>query len=326
MGMGKALAGGAFGCVIALFACGKTIPLDEANLNCPCAPGWSCCDAADGGPICKEGSCSLIDDMRHVETSLGTSWYAYSDRTCPLSCPPLFMAGAKGTLTPEEDEPFRPTEGDGPWINGIQWPYREVKGDGESTWGVGFGFDIQDERAPSPVAKCGPDWCTGTARGPANGEIECEGGHYTLQPMLTDESAHLGISFWARAVKVPDGGPFPQLFVLVSDKQSSPRGGVCNPCLLSGPNSCNDDPETSFGLTSTWQQHHVLFSKLMSQGFSTHQMPVPLDPKTVFHINFEIHTPQQTETDSGDTTTFQLPLRPFDVQIAYVEWADWIDE
>src|SRR5580700_12018511 len=110
--LGKAFAGGPLACLM-LLACGKTVPL-EANTTCPCAGGWSCCDGNDGGVgICRQGSCSQLDYMEEDKVFLfGTSWYAYSDRTCPLTCPPAFYAGATGSLSPQEAQPFFPVPED----------------------------------------------------------------------------------------------------------------------------------------------------------------------------------------------------------------------
>jgi hypothetical protein len=320
MGVVKALAGGSLGCLV-LFECGKTVPLNE-DPTCPCATaaGWSCCDGR-----CVNGTCSEIDYMTQDKTHLsrtsddagsgGTSWYAYSDRTCPFSCPPLLMDGWAGKLSPGEDEPFFRSDAGYAKIFGTRQRYREVTGGGEKTWGVGFGFDFKDELGLSPVADCKPGWCTGTPAGSAAqySEAMCNNhGTFSSHVDLVNESSHLGVSFWACAPTASEANPL-TLEVLVSDKHTTAAadGIECDPCVLTGARACGKDYGYPVTLTPTWTQYVVRFSQL-SQG-STVTGP-PLDLTTLGHLNFEI------QTNDGP------PLPHFEVQVAYVEWADWVDD
>jgi hypothetical protein len=327
MGIAKALAGGSLGCLV-LLGCGKTVPLD-ANTSCPCASGWTCCDTVclPPGDVCGPA----IDDMTRPRTSMKTSWYAYSDRTCPLSCPPLTVQGSTGTLIPEEGQPFSPSPSrdGGPEIDGGIWPYREVTGGGETDWGVGFGFDFKDMPGKSPLAEC-PSHCGGTPLDAATDSImsssdpadsgTCKDGYYASQPVLLDESHHVGISFWAQSLDASDAGPL-TLTVLVSDVHTAYVGrsaapndpDVCDPCAAGGGvGACGDDFAFHESLTPEWTQYVVYFSQLAQAGWSrsTGSPAVSLDTKSLGHVNFEIQT------------QMNVPVPAFKVRIAYVQWVD----
>jgi hypothetical protein len=333
--VGKAVAGGSLGCLVIL-GCGKTIPV-AADTTCPCAPGWSCCDT-----ICVQGECPELDYMTRDKTPLNTSWYAYSDRTCPLSCPPVFMEDWTGSLTPHEMQPFPPSSVDGgPTIHGQPWPYREVTGGGESNWGIGFGFDFRDEAGPSPVAHCKAGWCplapeeAGDDAGDEDSGIACnKDGQYALQPVLTDESVHRGISFWARAPSASDASPL-TLTLHISDIHTADvgyayidggvDGGACNPCIFGKKDACGDDFLANWPVTPTWTQYVAEFSKLKQNGFSQlppriDSGPPKIDSRHLGHVNFEVQIGNGIGNNNGN------PLTPFKVDIAYVEWADWVEE
>jgi hypothetical protein len=272
-----------------------------------------------------QGVCPELDHMTGDKTpAYDTAWYAYSDRTCPLSCPPVFVDDAGGTLTPQEGEPFPPVDG-GPTFGGHVWPYREVSGGGESNWGVGFGFDFQDVPGTSPVAHCPSTWCEGNVEDAGDEDSGmCKADHYALQTKLYDASQHLGISFWARWAHEPisDGTPLP-LTLHISDVHTADvgyayidggvDGGACNPCLLhGGTGACGDDFLAPVLITPSWAQHVVFFTALKQNGFSN--LIHPIDLHLLGHVNFEVQT------------TMGVPLPEFAVQVAYVEWVDWISE
>ncbi len=355
MRIGKAFGGTSAACLFAV-ACGGTISL-ESHPACPCAAGWSCCDGA-----CVSGSCpadgghaqaqdataatgaeasastfTLLDPMTSPTTVLGTYWYASSDRTCPYSCPPVFVANQPGTLSPGEGQQFLPIASpNGPMIDGQAWPYREFTGGGETTWGVAVGFDLQDAPGVSPVAACAARSCGGspgyagngdamatammTAIGPADAnDVEaaavdgggnadqCKDGTYPFTAVLYNASAHQGLSFWARAPDTRTAPPILEL--LVSDKRTSPVGGVCDPCLSGGAGACNDDFGYPTLLTAQWQQYVVLFSQLAKSGWSGSRGT--LDLTTIGGVSFAL----QTQLNGA-------PLSPFRIQIAYVQWVD----
>jgi hypothetical protein len=246
------------------------------------------------------------------------------------------------------------------------WPYyREVRGGREDNWGIGFGFDFNDEEGPSPVADCPTTWCEGSLDGGAseaipNGDSGCGSTpladleadsaihcstdhHYSLQPVLSDEHLHAGISFWARSQPATDttlsqdadggdanggqdadsGVPLPTLTVLVSDVRTAYVGynyieaGACIPCAEAGSiGACGNDFATTVNLTPNWKQFVVRFSDLRQAPWSfeagTYAGP-PIDSTLLGHIIFEL------QTTRGDV------LPPFFVQLAYVEWFDEFD-
>jgi hypothetical protein len=336
--------GGSLACLL-VAACSSRTGSPSSPSACPCASGASCCDA-----VCVVGGCpsdagqapdattskggtdsappvetfTVLDSMTSDTTTLGTPWYTFSDRTCPYSCPPLYLSGATGTLWPAENTQFLPsTAGDGPTIGGTVWPYREVRGGGESHWGMGFGFDLHDVRGPSPAASCPPGFCTGTLMDagedamPVDASSEdagdpgppCSDGTFAFRTAPYDASAHAGISFWVRA---PDatGADSPTLELFLSDKQTNPAGGMCNACASGGTGACNDDFAFAvMPLTSTWTERVVPFAQLVQAGWSGTKGI--LDLTTLGHVNFGI----QTQLNGS-------PLPSFRVQVAYVQWMD----
>jgi hypothetical protein len=226
------------------------------------------------------------------------------------------MEGQSGTIVPSEDEPFPPSDAGAVIIEGgISWRYRKVTGGAENGWGVGFGFDFKDEPGLSPTALCDAGWCTGTLPEAGNADYRSDhcsdAGTFNSHVALIDESSHLGISFWAKGSWTIDAGPF-ALEVLVSDKSTTPVAGdiSCSACSLNpGPHTCPADFAKKVFLTENWQQHVVFFSEL--------QQPsgMGIDRTTLGHLNFEVQT-----GDNG------LPLPGFTVQIAHVEWADWVSD
>ncbi|MDP9151213.1 MAG: hypothetical protein M3O36_14895 [Myxococcota bacterium] len=279
----------------------------------------------------SELSYALLDPMTSATTVLGTYWYAVSDRTCPYACPAVFVANQPGTLSPADGQVFLPTaRGDGPMIDGAVWPYREVTGGGETSWGVSVGFNLQDVPGASPIAKCGAPSCTSgvgdaavsDAAEPVDANdveaasvvagppaISCKDGTYAFNPVPYDASAHVGIAFWGRA---PDPAATPPIVeVFISDRESSPVGGVCNPCLAGGTGACNDNfgfpvvPE----LTPQWQRYVVLFSRLSKGGWSG--LKGAFDSTSIVGITFGLQTLRNG-----------APLPPFRIQIAYLQWVN----
>jgi hypothetical protein len=336
-----ALARASVGCLL-VAACGRTIPL-ESHSACPCAAGWSCCNAVcmygscpPGGELSPEGGASnesfaLLDPMTTDLTTLKTPWYSFSDRTCAYSCPPVYT-GAPGTLSPPENTDFPPTnDGNGPTIDGKVWPYREVSGGGETTWGAGFGFDFNDQPAASPeianprlAAACSQACIAvaldggesdGSMVGDAASSLDasadqaaCLDGTFAYLPAPYDASAHAGISFWVRAPDASPDASSPILHVLVSDRQTSATGGICTPCVPLGAGSCNDNFGFSVPLTPTWTQHIVPFSQLLQEYAAG---SLSLESTTLESLDFELETP-----------LYGGPLPSFRVQIAYLEWVD----
>jgi hypothetical protein len=188
-------------------------------------------------------------------------WYTYSDRTAAIH-------------PSEGAELYPPT-------TYLGRPAREFTGGGESNWGAGFGFDLND----AVPAGAGP-----------NAKV-------VSSPF--DASEYAGVRFEAISKRRPIG-----MTVTFSDVDTNARGGVCDASSPDPAKECNGDFEyqTTFS-TSTWEQRTVLFSQLVLPPWTR----LPSSRKNgfrkdkVYSIHFQINT-----SSAGK------PLPSFDVLVADV--------
>jgi hypothetical protein len=312
-----------------------------SNNNSTTTSSQSTSTAASGSEssTAAAGACpnDLIDDMTAAmgPTLTGGYWYTYSDRTCTSDLPALIRGDAGGTLTPEEGQqylsqtnaPDGAIDGPVPPCTGMPMPYRDLQGGGETAWGAGFGFDFLDSpTSPSPFSACStPEDCTGTPAPNAYQPTGSADGGPATNAYATpfDVSAHKGIAFYARVINPPTSSPF-KLDVHLSDQTSTPGGGVCDACLYGGNGDgganeirCSDDWIETVTLTTSWALQTVKFTDatLKTGGWSsTPTKPLPasdLNLKQIYYLHFQI-------SDSNDSS----PLKPFDVQVAYVYFVD----
>lgn len=133
-----------------------------------------------GGSSGKE---SLIDNMEDGEGSILAAegrkgaWYIYNDETMGATQEPAMVPFTMAKVDPPRD--------------GSTYA-ANTKGSGFTTWGAGFGFDLNT---------------TGMTKSPY------------------DASKYAGISFWAKVGKGASGA----VRFNIGDKNTAPAGGVCAP-------------------------------------------------------------------------------------------------
>ena len=257
-----------------------------------------------GTMTCDTGA-DLVDDMANQQTDgNGTMgyWYTYSDRTNPVSEPPIVQdlpdgAMPPGSITPMEGASF-PSNAAGP---GLIANAREVSGSGEKTWGAGFGFDLIDALPDGgPVVF---DACEG---GTTLWDNAPDAGSTGI-PQPLDASAHKGITFWAKS----NTSASQKINVQFSEKRTNPWGGVCNACLTSGMTACADDYLIGELITTSWKQYTIHWTDLATQNWTGAKLPKgQFDASTWYYLHF------QFSTNAG------VSLPAFDLSVACIEFID----
>jgi hypothetical protein len=96
-----------------------------------------------------------------------------------------------------------------------------------------------------------------------------------------DATAYCGVSFFARGT----GGVWR---LLISDRESDPAGGVCDPASPDPTHQCYDYPGTTFTPSAEWQKIEISFASLTPvQGYSGRTSA--LDASGLFDILFSFH-------------------------------------
>jgi hypothetical protein len=244
----------------------------------------------------------LIDDMGNLSPDgygISGGWATYSDRAVSWSEPPILTTDA-GVLVPTDGTPVLPViDGSGPVYRSAPQPYRRFSGAGESTWGAGLALNF---------AGVPPD-------GGAFSMNECDGGvlfdvnaadHDSLVQLPFDASGWTGIQFWARSMN----GLQRVVNFIVQDDWSNPFGraaddGGCNVCAGGGPGGCGDGPRTVVTVPTGWSHIQVPFTALQPNGWSGVKRTRSPDTSALYSMNFEIE---------------DVPLPPFDLAVAYVEF------
>ncbi|MGA7121507.1 MAG: hypothetical protein WBY94_15490 [Polyangiaceae bacterium] len=264
---------------------------------------------ADSGGDAGGGATCNLDDMSGPATSTMGYWFTYSDRTCPNTS--LLLPDAAGTISPGEGYASDPAVDDGgntltamlPGV-GMGVGYREFIGGGETTWGVGFGFNFTNN-GTDPFTVCPASTCTGTP--PMVDASAGFGAPY-------DASQHKGISFFARSLMATATLPT-KVRVQISDKhtdpgsgspEAGPTSGICNQCASTGTAECANDYYTTVNLSSTWAQYTVNFADLATDTWAATYAKGTIDLKTLYHVHWQINK----------------PVANFDIQLACISWVD----
>jgi hypothetical protein len=252
--------------------------------------GSSSSSSSSGGDAASSSSGVLvIDSMMGQQTESGGYWYTYDDRSVPNSEPPILLTTADGGpvagfVIPAEGASFSPMTGGGPMVNGAEVPYRECSGGGEAKWGVGCGMDfvsfLPDGR-PVGVNMCDSGTIFNTAPPAVDAGLSNVG-----IPQPFDLSAYTKVKFWGKSMGTVKSQT---VYAQISEKRTSPWGGVCDPCLTNGATACADDFRTSFTFTSTWTEFTIDFSKMTRSNWSKAMLsPDKLDPKTAYYLHFQL--------------------------------------
>jgi len=261
--------------------------------------------SATGGPASCDTGALLIDDMANQQTDgTGTMgyWYTYSDRTNPISEPPIVQdladgAAPPGSIVPIEGASF-PSNTAGPDMISNA---REVTGGGEKTWGAGFGFDLIDALPDGGSVVF--DACEG---GTTLWDNSPDAGSTGI-PQPFDASAHKGITFWAKS----NISGSQKINVQFSEKRTNPWAGICDPCVTTGINACADDYLIGELITTSWKQYTIHWTDLNTQNWTMKGLPKKgFDPSTWYYLHF------QFSTNAGTA------LPNFDLSVACIEMID----
>jgi len=257
------------------------------------------------------GDPSLIDDMGMTQTDgTGTlgSWYTYSDRTNFLSEPPQVQdladgATPVGSIMPVEGASF-PSNATGP---GMITTAREVSGGGENNWGAGFGFDFYDDQPDGAPTL----YNTQCEAGPTVWNYAADAGSTGI-PKPIDASAHTGVTFWLKS----NTSASQKVNIQLSDKDTNPWGGVCDPCVSGGvhtPPACSDDYLVSELVPTTWTQYTIRWADKTLKTVNWSQQGLKagaFDASSLYYLHF------QFSTNQGVT------LPNFDLSVACIQWVD----
>lgn len=173
----------------------------------------------DTAPAANE---EMIDDMEGGTASIlatkgrNGAWYVYNDGT----------VGAKQT----PGVPFNPEKLASP--RGTSKYAAHSTATGFTTWGAGFGFNLNDK---------------------GDGDGGSSKATYAA-------SGYTGFTFWAKV----SGTSSTKMRFNVSTKSTDPAGGFCTPV-----EKCNDDYGTDLTLTSDWTKYTVNFADLAQLGWGT---------------------------------------------------------
>ena len=245
----------------------------------------------------------LVDDMLYLAPdgpSVTGGWGTYSDRTVSWSQPPIFVSDA-GVVAPAEGTPVFPvSDGGGPLYADAAQPYRRFSGAGEEVWGAGLGLNFAG--APPDGGQVSLNACS-------EGVIfdVDAGDHDSLLQEAFDASGWSGIQFWAKSFS----GLARLVTIIVQDDRSNPFGtpadaGGCNVCAGGGRGGCGDGPRMDVAISSDWTHIQVPFAALHPAGWSGPNVAQrTLDLTALYSVNFEVE---------------DVPLPPFNLAVAYVEW------
>jgi hypothetical protein len=119
---------------------------------------------------------------------------------------------------------------------------------------------------------------------------------------LTD---YTGITFWARA----EAGAADRLRVMLTDRNTDPRGGVCNPAHSVQDDGCYNAFGAVVVLTDTFARYTVDFSTLAQDPIWGYQVapPVP-DVAHAYGLTFLFELPHCAVSDSGMCAGGDTPL------------------
>jgi hypothetical protein len=220
-------------------------------------------------------------------------WYTYSDRTNPVSEPPVVQpladgAAPPGMMMPAEGDKYLPNATGPGSIAGA----RECTGGGFKNWGAGFGFDMIDAL---------PDG------GPVVFD-QCEGGTQlwnnlpdagsTGIPQSFDASSHKGVSFYIKS-GLASGST--TVHVQFSEKRTNPWGGICNACDTSGMDACADDFYKSILVSNMWTQVTIKWTDLKTQNWTGKGLTAgTFDASTLYYIHFQLSTSSGTALPNFD--------------------------
>ena len=251
--LGFKSAAGLFILGLAASSCGlalgiKDVSLDPAGGGGTSGAGGSSTTTSDTGStggVGTDGSAFIrvIDDMEDmnedismVEGRVGT-WYSYNDMTA---------AGVQTLpLDPNGTIPF-PMSAIMLPRGTSQWA-AHTAGMGFTTWGAGFGFDL-------------------------NTILGAKSGY--------DASKYTGVHFYAKMGASASAA----IRFLIGDVNTAPEGGICHP---SGADAnCSDHFGQDLTLTTDWQEFTIAFTAMTQEGWAMQTLP-SIDKSKLYYIHFQ---------------------------------------
>jgi hypothetical protein len=147
------------------------------------------------------------------------------------------------------------------------------------------------------------------AGAPPDGQPCREDSALNYPAATADLTAYAGITFWARA----EAGGARKLLVKINDRNTDPRGGVCNASHPDDDDGCYNGFGTNLVLTDTFARYTLDFSSLAqdpSWGFRPE--PSVLDLAHVYVINFEFDAAICAQEGTGMCAGGEMPPLSFD--------------
>jgi hypothetical protein len=157
-------------------------------------------------------------------------------------------------------------------------------------WGANMGFDF----AELPPFDGGPIWpppMGSDAGTPADGQPCRQGTTRDFNGGTVDLSAYSGITFWAMATMTG----VKTVRVQLNDRNTDPRGGICNPADPSNESNCYNGFRVEVAMTDSLTQYTIDFSSLLQDpSWGYRPDPDALDLQHVYQMNFEVDLPSCT--------------------------------
>lgn len=154
----------------------------------------------------------------------------------------------------------------------------------------------------------------GDAGASTNGQPCIQPAGESFNGVPIDLSAYSGITFWGMA----DPAGEKTIVVKFVDRNTDPRGGVCNAGDPSNDGSCYNGFSVGVALTATFKQYTIDFSDLtQNPSWGYHPESGVLDLQHVFDLNFEVDLPSCSSNGVSMCAGGNMPAVSFDF---------WIDD
>lgn len=96
-----------------------------------------------------------------------------------------------------------------------------------------------------------------------------------------DVTRYTGLSFWIKGKLTSTS----LVRVSLTDKDTDPKGGLCDPKATDGPNACHDHFGEQFRISEDWSQVTVLFGDLRQSVWG--RLASRFDRQTLYDVHFE---------------------------------------
>ena len=230
---------------------------------------------------CSDPRYTRIDDMEGSADQL------------PWTAPAGATAGHWSSYVNGQCEKITPV----PDYDGGTWYYEAVAPAYETLLGVSSSHAIHFQTLAPLINVYDAGFGVDLARTPGDGSADPLPPACSFPPAMTlshpartvDLSAYRGFTFWGKATKTPETTT--KIWIVVSDANTDPRGGVCVPDDVS-TDRCFASYRAEVQLDATFSRYTVDFAQLAQPtGWGYHPTPSVLDLKHVYQLAFDIPTP-----------------------------------